>query len=252
MQRNAVKLPVMLTVALLACSAAMTGCARHNLSPVDQYLLSREFHPQEAILYAAPDAAIRVRVPMKSWRAMQRENVVFQRMDYSCGSAAMATMFRYYFEDNITEKDVLKKIFESLAKSDDPQKELKDRIENGFSMLDLLNVAKDFGYLGAVVRIPLEKLAESKAPVIVKITKLKYEHFVVFRGVHDNTVYLADSVRGNVRLSTQEFLEQWSGESLFLGKPGFGLPEDHPLAIRVIGPARPELEVARQAMFPIY
>jgi predicted double-glycine peptidase len=251
MQYCAVNPRAILAVALLACGAGAAGCAAHNMSPVDQYLLCRDFHPKDATFHAAPDDTIRVRAEMKSWRAMQRENVVFQRMDYSCGSAAMATMFRYYFEDNISEKDVLKKIFEQLAKSEDPKKELKDRIENGFSMLDLLNVAKEFGYLAAVVRIPLAKLAESKAPVIVKITKLKYEHFVVFRGVHDNTVYLADSVRGNVRLSTQEFVEQWSGESLFLGKPGFGLPEDHPLAVRVIGPARPELEVARQAMFPI-
>jgi predicted double-glycine peptidase len=251
MQRHALNARAILVAAVLACGAGVSGCATQHLSPIDRELLCREFQPKDATLHATPDEAVRVRASLKSWRAMQRENVVFQRMDYSCGSAALATMFQYYFEDNITEKDVLKKIFEQLLKSEDPRKELKDRIENGFSMLDLLNVAKEFGYLAAVVRIPLEKLAESKAPVIVKITKLKYEHFVVFRGVHDQTVYLADSVRGNVRLSTQEFLEQWSGESLFLGKPGFGLPEDHPLAMRVIGPARPELEVARQAMFPL-
>jgi hypothetical protein len=53
-------------------------------------------------------------------------------------------------------------------------------------------------------------------------------------------------------LSADEFLKQWSGEVLVLGKAGFGLPKEHPLALRVEGPARPELEVARQAMFPVY
>ncbi|HUT13337.1 MAG TPA: C39 family peptidase [Thermoguttaceae bacterium] len=202
------------------------------------------------MLYVFPNDELRARTPVTSWRTIQRENVVMQRLDYSCGAASLATILRYYFEDNVTETDVLRTIFLRLAKSENPQEELKDRIKNGFSMLDLLNAAKDLGYLGAVVRIPLSKLAKSKAPVIVRIEKMGYEHFVVFRGVVEDRVYLADPIRGNIRLSAKRFLDQWSGESLFLGKTGFGLPEEYPLAIRVWGPARPEMEIARQALFP--
>jgi predicted double-glycine peptidase len=203
------------------------------------------------ILHEFPTQAQRVRAPVKSWRAFQRENIVIQRLDYSCGSAALATLLRYYFQDDVNEPIVLKAIFVRLAKEPNPREELQDRIQNGFSMLDLLNAAKDLGYLGAVVRIPISKLAESQAPVIVRIEKLQYKHFVVFRGIHDNTVYLADPIRGNIRLSIQDFLQQWSGEALFLGKPGFGLPEHHPLALHKIFPARPELVLARQALFPL-
>jgi predicted double-glycine peptidase len=191
-----------------------------------------------------------VRQPVVSWKRKLRENVVTQQLDYSCGSAALATLVRYYFRDELTEQDVLRVIFQRLAQAQDPRAELKDRIENGFSMLDLLNAAKDLGYLAAAVRIPIAKLQESQAPVIVRIEKYGFKHFVVLRGVHDHTVYLADPIRGNIRLSIQEFLAEWSGESLFLGKPGFGLPQHHPLALTVEGPARPELEVARQALFP--
>ena len=117
-------------------------------------------------------------------------------------------------------------------------------------MLDLLKSAQELGYLGAVVRIPYSKLSQSKAPVIVRIEKFGYKHFVVFRGDREGTVYLADPARGNVRLAVEEFLPQWSGEALFLGKAGFGLPEDHPLAIRGDLPPQPELEIARRALFP--
>jgi predicted double-glycine peptidase len=199
----------------------------------------------------APDGSpIRARV--RSWRSLRRENVVIQSLDYSCGSGALATVLSYYFEDDIREQDVLRAIFIRLARSDDPKAELADRIKQGFSMLDLLLAAKDLGYLGAVVRIPISKLEQSKAPVIVRIEKYDYKHFVVLRGIRQGTVYLADPIRGNIRLSIEEFMKQWSGESLFLGKRGFGLPEEHPLAIKKVGPTQPELEVARQALFPLW
>jgi hypothetical protein len=35
------------------------------------------------------------------------------------------------------------------------------------------------------------------------------------------------------------------GAAFLLGKAGFGLPNDFPLVLRVEGPARPELEIAR-------
>ena len=227
---------------LISLVALIAGCA----TPV-----SVPQAPPEKILYAFPSQAFQVRAPVVSWREAQRSNIVMQRLDYSCGSAALATLLRYYFEDDVSETTILKVIFDRLAKAENPQEEVRDRVANGFSMLDLLNAAKDMNYLGAVVRIPISKLAESKAPVIVRIVKFEYKHFVVVRGIHDDTVYLADPIRGNIRISIQEFMDQWSGESLFLGKAGFGLPEDHPLAISKVGPARPELDLARQALYPI-
>jgi len=235
------RLTTLATLATLATVLA-GGCASRDAVPLS---------PPDYILYDFPNEAVRVRAATVPWRESQRRNVVIQRLDYSCGSAALATLLRYYFEDNVNEATILKVIFERLAKADNPQAEARDRIANGFSMLDLLNAAKDLNYLGAVVRIPMSKLAESQAPVIVRIIKFDYKHFVVVRGVHDDTVYLADPIRGNIRVSVQEFLEQWSGEALFLGKAGFGLPQDHPLAITREGPARPELDVARQALYPI-
>lgn len=188
----------------------------------------------------------------RSWRSFQRENIVFQKFDYSCGSAALATLLRYYFQDPYGEDVVLQVILRVLARSPDPKAELEDRIKQGFSMYDLFLVSKELGYQAAVVRLPIDKLAKLPAPTLVRIEKMGYKHFVVVRGIHDNTVYLADPARGNIRMSSDEFLKQWSGEVLVLGKAGFGLPKDHPLALKVEGPARPELQIAREALYPLY
>lgn len=241
----------LLAATIVVAATAVTGCQALTESPVSS---NAHWSPQvsrQSEIFQSVGNGFQVRQSAKSWRDFQRDNVVIQRLDYSCGSAALATLLRYYFQDDVGEQQILNAIFARLGRSEDPQAELKDRIENGFSMLDLLNASKDLGYLGAVVRIPIAKLAQSQAPVIVRIEKYGYKHFVVFRGIHDDTVYLADPIRGNVRLSVQEFLHQWSGESLFLGKSGFGLPKDYPMALRVYGPARPELQVARQALFPV-
>lgn len=241
----------LLAATLVVAAAAGGGCRAVTESTISNDAGSAAQETPQSHFFQTAGNGFQVRQPAKSWRSLQRDNVVIQRLDYSCGSAALATLLRYYFEDDTGEQEILETIFARLRRSQNPQAELKDRVENGFSMLDLLNASKDLGYLGAVVRIPIAKLAQSQAPVIVRIEKYDYKHFVVFRGIHDDTVYLADPIRGNVRLSVQEFLNQWSGESLFLGKSGFGLPKEYPMVLRVRGPARPELQVARQALFPV-
>ena len=228
----------------------MTGCVSFPLATTqnDKEEAAAETEPEPESIDVPASDFYYFEQEVDSWRTIQRSNVVMQKWDYSCGSAALATLLRYYFEDDITEQIVMNAIFTRLGRASDPRAEIKDRFEQGFSMLDLLNAAKDLGYLGAVVRIPIEKMAESQAPVIVRIEKHGYKHFVVFRGVVEDRVFLADPIRGNVRLSVDEFMKQWSGESLFLGKSGFGLPEEYPLAIDKSVSPQPELEFAHQAV----
>ena len=76
--------------------------------------------------------------------------------------------------------------------------------------------------------------------------------FSVFRGVLNDRVFLADSVRGQVRMPIQEFARRWTdGAILVVAKPDTDLPEDAPLALRPYGPVVPELQpVRRWAMEP--
>jgi len=244
LRRQALAAALAGTVLWGGCASLQTTDAKGEKKPAPR----PKFDSGELLL-PLPGGA-QIRQPARSWRSMQRENVVFQKFDYSCGSAALATLLTYYFQDPYNEGVVLTVLLRNLGKTENPQAELADRIKQGFSMYDLFLVAKELGYQAAVVKLPLEKLQQLPAPTIVRIEKMSYKHFVVVRGFHDDTVYLADPTRGNIRLSVDEFQQQWSGEVLVLGKAGFGLPKDYPLALKVEGPARPELQVARQALFP--
>lgn len=251
--------------AVLWLMAAFSGC-QITKPAGGRGALRPQWSGRGEIFETAP-GGLQIRRSTPSWSTRQRENIVMQRYDYSCGSAALATVLRYYFQDDIDESKVLIAIFLSLKYSDlkswserspsEIEAAWEERKREGFSMGDLVNAVKVLNkarnaeiYSAAVVRRPLEVLAKLPAPAIVRIEKYGYKHFVVVRGIRDGTVYLADPVRGNLRLSVQEFQAQWSGEFLVLGKTGFGLPADYPLAVRVEGSSRPELDVARQVLFP--
>ena len=108
---------------------------------------------------------------------MKRESVVIQKYDYSCGAATLATMMQFYFRDDVAEDEILKETLKQMT-----PKQIKDRQENGLSMNDLFKTAKAMGYLATVYRLPVEKIPKLQAPVIVRIEKNGFKHFVVLRG----------------------------------------------------------------------
>ena len=185
----------------------------------------------------------RFRGEMHSWQQLHETNVVMQKRDYSCGAAALATIGRYYFRDPVSEQQILDIILKDLSRN-----EIKDRQDNGLSMDDLFRASEKLGYQAAVAKVSSQKLYELEAPVIVRLIKDDYKHFVVLRGVVGDRIWLADPIRGNVRIPVDEFLRQWNGAALFLGKERFGLPADHALAVGhqrrselqpYVGPSRP-------------
>lgn len=186
------------------------------------------------------------RQQVRSWRTLQRQNVVMQQSDYSCGAAALATVIRYYWGDEVTEKEFLEVIIESVISRD----ELKDRVENGLTMTDLRLAAVEKGYLASMGRRSLAQLAESRIPVIVRIEKDGYDHFVVFRGMADDRVFLADPIRGNLRISVEEFATQWTdGAILVVVKPNTKPPESSPLLVDHPIPVQHEIQAARRSLF---
>jgi predicted double-glycine peptidase len=153
---------------------------------------------------------------------------------------------RYYFGDKVTEAELLITMLKPL---DDKQR--ADRQKNGLSMQDLFEAAKAKGYQATVYPLKLAKLKELQAPVIVRLVKDDYKHFVVYRGAIEDRIYLADPIRGNLRVKAEEFAEQWNGVALILGKSGFGLPQNHPLAVPREQPFRPEIQAARRYLYTL-
>jgi uncharacterized protein len=181
---------------------------------------------------------------LHSWKALRDQNVVIQRYDYSCGAGALATLMRYYFGDDVTEEEVLFGILGSMTRE-----EVLDREEKGFSLLDLKRYAEQKGYQAVGVKLKYAVLKQLKGPILVYLEKDGYKHFALLKGVVGDRVYLADPSRSNVRMAVFRFAEEWSGIALILGKKGFGLPQDYPLALDAQKLSQIEMQSARSALY---
>jgi predicted double-glycine peptidase len=194
-------------------------------------------------LYLSPSRQFSV--PVTPWITIRGENVVMQQHEYSCGAASMATVLKYYYGDNVSETEILKAALGKLS-----AKELEDREANGLSMEDLSRGASVLGYPAAVLEVTYDKLRALPAPVIVRQVDAEFKHFVVFRGALDGRVFVADPLRGNVRLSQSKFLKAWDGKILAIAKQGMKPRQSHPLQIRTNWPVTPEEQSARRSLFP--
>ncbi len=173
-----------------------------------------------------PRRKIAKRIP--SWLELKQRNIVMQQRDYSCGAAALATVVRYYWGDDVDEEFFLDALGELLT-----DEEARDRVENGLAMSDLRRVAVRTGYRAVVGRLTFEKLIEAKVPLVVGVTVDDFDHFVVYRGTDGWWVYLADPIRGNIRVTVPTFLKQWQENAvLVVHKPGAKVRDISPLTVR--------------------
>ena len=164
-----------------------------------------------------------------SWREAKRQNVVMQQRDYSCGAAALATLLRYYWDDRaVSEKQILVELDKMLTRE-----EALDRIKNGLSLTDLRRAAVKLGYRASMGRVEFAKLSKSLVPLVVGIKVDGYRHFVVYRGTDGQYVYVADPMRGNIRLPIADFVRNWQENAvLAVAKPGEGVRDVSPLTVR--------------------
>jgi uncharacterized protein len=187
------------------------------------------------VLLNLPATAAPIRDPAHSyekyvcnWKQLKQMNIVMQKRDYSCGAAAMATVLQYFWSDNVTENQILAAIEKILT-----PEEMQDRIKKGLAISDLRRAAVEMGYLSTVGTLTFTQLSESKVPLIVGISPDGYDHFVVYRGMDCDYVYLADPIRGNIRLTHHEFVHQWQkNAALVIAKTDQDPPATSPLAVK--------------------
>lgn len=155
----------------------------------------------------------RITQEVKSLKDLKTQHIVSQTLDYSCGPAVIATILNYYFNDRVTEKEIIA----YLLLTTDLQK-VKQR--KGFSLLDLKNFAKSRGYEVVGYKMDIDFLSRLNKPVLVPIKIRDYNHFVVFRGLRRDRVFLADPVLGHLTMRVDKFLKIWKGGiGLVLAKP---------------------------------
>ncbi len=162
------------------------------------------------------DSSNQTEVVVRSYELLKQQHIVMQKRDFSCGAAAVATIARYYWDDKVDEDLFLRALDRVLT-----EREVVDRITNGLAMSDLRRAAVLVGYQSTVGKLTFEKLSESKVPLVVGIKPGGHKHFVVYRGTDYMWVYVADPIRGNLRMPIREFVDQWQEHAvLVLHKPG--------------------------------
>lgn len=158
--------------------------------------------PAAAATVPAPGNAL-YDVRVKSLVDMRFKNVVRQAYDVSCGAAALATLFRYFYAEEANERQII----ESILEFGDKEKIQKD----GFSMLELKTYGERKGYLSQGFRVKdARHLADLKIPTITLINTRGYNHFVVIKGVKDGQVFIADPAFGNSSRPLDSFADDWS------------------------------------------
>lgn len=162
----------------------------------------------------APGRAPGYRVRVKSWAEIPYRSTVHQQFDFSCGSAAVATLLTYQYDTPTSETDTFKAMWE---KGDQTKIRAK-----GFSLLDMKNylVGRGFGAQG--YKMAVSDMRDLGLPMIALVTMKGYTHFVVVKGERDGRVLIGDPARGITTMRDDEFAAIWSGIALVITKSPAG------------------------------
>ncbi|HEU5135903.1 MAG TPA: C39 family peptidase [Steroidobacteraceae bacterium] len=133
---------------------------------------------------------------------------VRQQYDFSCGSAAIATLLTHHYGIPVTEREVFAQMFERGDQA-------KIRKE-GFSMLDMKRYLESRGFLADGFEQPLERLEQERLPAIVLLSERGYRHFVVVKGIARGRVLVGDPAMGTRTLSFDRFSSLWVNHLLFV------------------------------------
>jgi predicted double-glycine peptidase len=155
--------------------------------------------------------------PVRSLLEMRQERTVVQEWDLSCGAAALATLLNYQHGDPVTEREIAIGLIGRDRYLQNPN---LIRAQNGFSLLDLKRYVDERGYEGiGFGGLDFEDL-DKYAPIMVPISRVGYDHFVIYRGRMGNRVLLSDPAFGTVTMTVRKFQRAWLdlGD---LGRVGF-------------------------------
>jgi hypothetical protein len=145
-----------------------------------------------------------IRKEVRTFKQIRDENIIPQNFDYSCGPASLATILTYYFGDIVTEQEIVTFLLRTTSLT-----KVRERL--GFSLLDLKNFARYKGYEVTGYRMDLDYLVSLDKPVLIPVTIKDYAHFIIFRGLKGDRVFLADPALGNITMRVERFLKMWKG-----------------------------------------
>jgi predicted double-glycine peptidase len=135
-------------------------------------------------------------------------STVRQQFDFSCGSAAVATLLTHHYGVPVSEREVFAQMFERGDQA-------KIR-KQGFSMLDMKRYLETRGFHADGFEQPLERLEKENLPAIVLLSERGYRHFVVVKGIGRGRVLVGDPAMGTRAMSFDRFSHLWVNQLLFV------------------------------------
>jgi len=147
-------------------------------------------------------------VPVASLKEIRFRTTLRQQHDFSCGSAALATLLTYHYAYPVNEQTIFRVMYERGDKA-------KIRKE-GFSLLDMKSYLEAQGFQADGFVAELEQLSTANIPGIVLIKEQGYNHFVVVKGLRNGRVLVGDPSSGTRILPVDRFKSLWINHILFV------------------------------------
>jgi predicted double-glycine peptidase len=169
-------------------------------------------------------------LPVKSMLERRYLTVVRQQYDFSCGSAALATLLRYHYGDLQSEKTIF------IGMWNRGNREQIRRL--GFSLLDMKRYLNARGIKADGYVVSLADIQATGIPGIALVNMKGYKHFVVIKGVANGQVLVGDPSLGIRLIDAERFRTMWNGilfalaDSVERGKSSFGRQEEWDLVAR--------------------
>lgn len=176
-------------LALLVMPFAVAGCSE-TITPGARFLSGTS---------SVGDFAVRV----QSVEERRFAGVIRQRYDFSCGSAALATLLHNHYGDAVDEAQVFKGMWR------DGDREAIRRV--GFSLLDMKRYLAARALKADGFKVSLDAVAKAGIPGIALISVRNYKHFVVVKGVTATEVLVGDPSSGIQALERSAFQAAWNG-----------------------------------------
>lgn len=149
-------------------------------------------------------------LPVRSMLERRYLTVVRQRYDFSCGSAALATLLRHHYADPQTEQSV----FVGMWREGD-----RAQIRRlGFSLLDMKRYLNARGIKADGYVVSLRDVEATRIPGIALVDIKGYKHFVVIKGIERGQVLVGDPSLGIRLIEARRFQTMWNGILFALGE----------------------------------
>jgi uncharacterized protein len=149
--------------------------------------------------------------PAASLKERRFREVVRQRYDFSCGSAALATLLTYHYGRPTTEAEAFQRMWD--------RGDRESIRREGFSLLDMKLYLDSIGLAADGFQVPLDEVARVGLPVIALIETRGYKHFVVVKGLRADAVLVGDPSTGLVTMPRAAFERSWNGILLAVRNP---------------------------------